>query len=150
MSIIPLIKDFMTTSVTTLDPEMSIIDAITIFTHKGLGGAPVVDENNHVLGILTERDTMSVAANGSFFNGNFGTVKTYMNPDVKTVHPDNDLFYLASRFRNEPFRRYPVVKNDILVGVVSRKDVLTECLRLWKMNTQKSTNFLTKYLHANA
>jgi CBS domain-containing protein len=43
---------------------------------------------------------------------------------VVTVEPDTNLTQLASMFLSNTFRRYPVVENDKLIGIISRSDVL--------------------------
>jgi len=53
-----------------------------------------------------------------------GRVKDYMSPNVTTIDADTSILELAQRFIDSPFRRYPVLRNNRLVGQVSRRDVL--------------------------
>jgi signal-transduction protein with cAMP-binding, CBS, and nucleotidyltransferase domain len=47
-----------------------------------------------------------------------------MTRDVKTMSPENNVVEAATEFLNSPIRRMPVVENGVLIGQVSRIDIL--------------------------
>ena len=49
-------KDVMTKNVTTVKPDMAVKDLAGLMTEKGIGGAPVVDDNGRLIGMVTESD----------------------------------------------------------------------------------------------
>jgi predicted transcriptional regulator len=53
-----------------------------------------------------------------------GQVKEYMNPDISTIDADTSILDVANYFINAPYRRYPVMQENRLVGQISRRDVL--------------------------
>ena len=61
-----------------------------------------------------------------------------MSKDVKTIEADSSILDVASRFLNEPFRRYPVVSDNRLVGQISRRDVLKALDKMWDKNASSA------------
>ena len=51
-------------------------------------------------------------------------VSDFMTPDVETVDADMNIVDLAQKFVDHGFRRFPVLRNNRLVGQISRRDVL--------------------------
>lgn len=58
------------------------------------------------------------------------TVSDFMNHSSQTIDPNMNLFSIARLFMVSPFRRFPVIKEDTLVGQISRCDLLREVLKL--------------------
>jgi CBS domain-containing protein len=50
------VREIMTTEVVTLSPDIDISDAVRIFAEKGIGGAPIVDDEGNVVGMVTDSD----------------------------------------------------------------------------------------------
>lgn len=47
-----------------------------------------------------------------------------MTTEVETISPDMDLYYAAGLFLKRNYRRFPVVEDSVLVGQISRRDIL--------------------------
>lgn len=58
------------------------------------------------------------------------TVSDFMNDSSQTIETGMNLFSIARLFMVSPFRRFPVIKEDRLVGQISRCDLLREVLRV--------------------
>ena len=119
-----LIKDHMSTRLVTLDPDMDILRAVNTLITNVIAGAPVVDGNRRLVGILTERDCMRVAMQAEYHGMPGGPVRRYMTKDPQFVSPDESILHVAQLFIDGKYHRYPVVKNDRLVGMISRRDVM--------------------------
>ena len=128
----PIAKDYMTTQLITLKTDMNVYFAIGLLLNNNISGAPVVDNNNNLLGILSEKDCLrifthstsqEISVNDSITLGR-GTVDQFMTTSVSTVNSDMDLFSVAEIFLKNNFRRIPVLEEDKLVGQISRRDVL--------------------------
>ena len=118
------VKFYMAKDLITFSPEMDVLDAIQILiTHK-ISGAPVVDKRGNLIGLLSEKDCMQVALNANYYGGRGGQVEEFMTHHVKVMEADNTIVEVAEKFGELPYRRYPVVDNNRLVGQISRRDVL--------------------------
>ena len=121
----PTIDKIMDKDEITLSPEQPIHEAINILLDRRITGAPVLDKNRKIVGMITEKDCLRVLIDSAYHNmPSDKTVASYMSPVVKTVTTDHDLLDLANEFLTTNFRKFPVVHNETLVGQVSRRDVL--------------------------
>lgn len=138
MSKAKLVRDFMKIGVMTLGPDTPIFEAIVSLIKHKVSGAPVVDEKHALLGILSEKDCLAVFANEAFFSETAGgMVSDYMTADVQTVGPDADIFVVADIFLRKPYRKLPVVEDGILVGEISRSDILLASLHIVEESPKK-------------
>ncbi len=122
----PTIDKIMAKDEITLLPDQNIHEAIKILLDRKITGAPVLDKNRKIVGMITEKDCLKVIIDSAYHNMPISdkTVASYMSPVVKTVTTEHDLLDLANEFLTTNYRKFPVVYKDTLVGQVSRRDVL--------------------------
>lgn len=110
----------------TFSPEQSIEDAIEIIIEKRISGAPVLDSNGKLVGMLSEKDCLRIIVDQAYHNLPIESrkVSDYMTAEVKTVTTDSDVVAVANQFLHSPIRRMPVVENGVLKGQISRRGVL--------------------------
>ncbi len=118
------VADYMARKLVTFTPQTNVVEAMGMLLDNRISGAPVVDADGALVGILSEVDVLEVVIQDSYYNESAGIVADYMRTEVETVEPECDIYSLAERFRQQHRRRYPVVKNGKLVGQISRRDVL--------------------------
>jgi CBS domain-containing protein len=133
-----IVKDFMTKNLITLNDKMDIFQAIDVLIRNKISGAPVLNEDGVLVGMLSEKDCLKLFANESFYempschiseSGDSSCqVKEFMTEVVTVVHPATDLFTVADNFLHNNIRRIPVLENETLVGQISRRDVLRAIL----------------------
>jgi CBS domain-containing protein len=114
----------MTRKVVSVSLDMEISAATECLIKKDISGVTVLDNHGRLVGILTERDCMKVALHAGYHDVPYGLVKDYMSPDPESVTPEQSVLTIAEKFIHGRFRRYPVVDNGRLVGIISRRDVL--------------------------
>lgn len=131
-------RDLMTTSLMTLRPDMSMTEAIDALLKSNVSGATVVDAERHVVGVLSEKDCLRIFAVGAYTALPHGSVSQYMSTSVTTIGPELDLFSVADLFLKHAFRRLPVIEDGVLIGQVSRRDVLGKSRQLWEGTPRKA------------
>jgi CBS domain-containing protein len=119
-----LVRDYMARHLVSFSPDMDVLDAIHELVHHRIAGAPVVDEHGDLVGMLSELDCMKVALNAGYFSDRGGPVAEFMSAGVETVDADMSIVDLAQKFLESSYRRFPVMKDNRLVGQISRRDVL--------------------------
>lgn len=120
-------EDYMATSLISFSPETRLFDAIRSLQEYNISGAPVVDAEGMLVGVLSEVDCLRAILTQTYHEeemGSGGHVMDYMTPQVDTVAHDADLTTVARRFLDQGRRRLPVVRHGKLVGQISRRDVL--------------------------
>lgn len=120
------ISEFMTTKVMTFSPDMTIYEATTVLAKNKFSGAPVVNKDNELIGMLSEKDCLKTVVD-SYYNQRPSTsltVKDYMSANVISVREEKTVIEVAYMFVHSNFKRFPVVRGNKLVGQISRSDVL--------------------------
>lgn len=120
-------RDIMARQLITFRPEMSMMDAIGLMLRKRISGAPVVDNEQRLLGMLSEYDVLRVLASGEYSaedHEEHDQVGEWMSTDPETVNPDVDIYRLAHLLLDRGVRRLPVIEGGKVIGQVSRRDVL--------------------------
>jgi CBS domain-containing protein len=108
----------------TFKPDMEVMDAIHELVKQRIAGAPVIDDKGDLVGMLSELDCMKVALNAGYYGDWGGPVADYMSTSVESVDADMNIVDLAQKFLESGFRRFPVLRNNRLVGQISRRDAL--------------------------
>ena len=118
------VKDYMTASLVTFAPDTDVLQAIRLLIENGISGAPVLDKLGNLVGMRSEKDCLKVAMDAAYHERHGGKVEDFMTPNVVTVDADSSVLDVAKRFIDGYFKRYPVVKDNRLVGQISRRDIL--------------------------
>jgi CBS domain-containing protein len=110
----------------TFSPEQSIQEVIDIIIDKKISGAPVLDSQRKLVGIISEKDCLRIIVDQAYHNlpSSDRKVADYMTLKVKTLSPDSDVVEAANEFLNTAIRRLPIIENGVLLGQVSRRDIL--------------------------
>ncbi|MEJ2138500.1 MAG: CBS domain-containing protein [Gammaproteobacteria bacterium] len=127
-----LVRDYMTRKLTTLTPEMEIMQAVHTLLKRQVSGAPVLNGEGNLVGILTYKDCMKVVLNAAYHSEYCGTVADYMCTSLQVLKPDTDIVAAAQCFLDQSYHRYPVVEDNVLVGQISRSDILRALEDAWQ------------------
>lgn len=118
------VRDYMTRNLVTFRPEMNLFTAINRLLEHRISGAPVVDGQGHLVGLLSEGDCLRGILSGAYYESAGGDVSAYMTTEVEVISPEADIIEISERFLRGRRRRLPVVEEGRLIGQVSRSDVL--------------------------
>ena len=121
----PLVEGFMCRSVLTVSPDTDIYQVMSRVIEDGVSAAMVVDEDQRLLGIVSEKDLLKLAHRDAYSaEPSGGPASAYMTRGMVTVHAGQGLMDMAELFAHHPYKKLPVLQDGKLVGVVRRQDVL--------------------------
>lgn len=114
------VKFIMAKKIVSVPSTAKVSDAIELMKEHNVGGLPVVDGENRVAAIITERDVMLM------FAGKMSRAKVadFMSKKVATVSPMTTILEAERMMIENGFRRLPLVSDAELVGIVTAMDVL--------------------------
>lgn len=122
------VRDLMIPKPVVFAPDMNVLEAARILVDRRISGAPVVDEKGTLVGVLTERDFLKKALVAGYHDEGGGRVADCMTREVQVVSLDDTLLDVASLFVESKHRRFPVMEDNHVVGLVTRRDVLKAVL----------------------
>ncbi|MBN1353502.1 MAG: CBS domain-containing protein [Candidatus Omnitrophica bacterium] len=140
------IRDVMKKDVISIDPSTGIHDIYRIFCEKRIGGVPVVDKKNNLLGMVTKKELLDVLNPDYFdmvsdflFIDDFGALEEkleslpslelfiaedLMIKNIITINENASLMKAPALMNKHNVKRLPVVnKSGKLVGIISRIDI---------------------------
>ena len=119
------VSDHMNHHPVTFNQDMTLEAAVDRLTDVAQLGGPVVDANHKVVGFLSEQDCLARMLLSSYHDQVSAHVRDVMRTEVLTVKPYTGIIDLAQQMLGAKPKIYPVVDdNGVLVGVISRTDVL--------------------------
>ena len=88
------VQDYMTKRLVTFRPDQTMDQVLDTLLAKKISGGPVVDENNKLIGVISEGDCLKEVVKGKYNNEPTlsGLVSEHMATDVKFVSPDVNIF----------------------------------------------------------
>jgi len=134
----------MTRSVISVSPDTSIVEAANIMLKRHVSGLTVVDETGKLVGVVSEGDfirrseigtgrkrgrwlrfIMGPGSSASDFVQEHGRkVAEVMTASPVTITEDTALAEIVDLMERNNVKRLPVVRGDLLVGIVSRANLL--------------------------
>ena len=114
-------RDIMIRHVVTMTPNMSVEEAINLLLRHRIHGAPVVDEAQNVVGMVSFVDLAGRAGD---------RVSDVMVPSPIMAAPDTRVEQIAATMLDQMVRRVVVVEGNRVVGIVSASDVIQVFLNL--------------------
>jgi len=114
------VREIMKKDVVSLGVNDNISNAIKTMIEKNIGGIPIVDDDDVVVGIVSERDFVRTVADITTSK----SVHKYMSNKVVTASPDISVGEATRTMIEKGFRRIPIVKEDVLLGIVTASDVM--------------------------
>lgn len=116
------VEEVMTTKVITATEKQTKQQAARLLAQHHISGLPVVNEDNMVIGVVSEYDVLGKEGN---------TVSDIMTRGVISISPHTELEDVGHIFIQERIRRIPVIDQGKLVGIVSRGDLVREVAMRW-------------------
>lgn len=144
-------KDIMTSQMVTFFPETPIVEAAKVLLERRINGAPVVDREGRLKGILCQSDLIAqqkrlplppvfTLLDGLIPLASYktlekdmkkiaaATVSDAMSEDPVSIDPETTLEQMATLMVERKFHTLPVVEKGRLVGIVGKEDILRTLL----------------------
>ena len=116
------VEHIMTQRTVTVNSRQTIDDAFDLLLRHAVSGLPVVDDENHLVGVISEMDLLKILFDPQTDET---AVTAYASPNPGSVHPWDHLPDVVDIFMEKHYRRLPVTDSEgHLLGVISRRDVV--------------------------
>lgn len=116
------VSDVMTTEVETAQMNSTLEEIASIMKVEDVGAVPIVDEDEDLVGIITDRDiVVRCVADGK--DPSDTTVEEVLSHELETIEPDADIEEAARLMADKQIRRLPVCQDGELVGMLSIGDL---------------------------
>lgn len=116
-----LARDIMTSDVIAFSPETTAGEVINALLEHKISGAPVIDRDNSLVGVISEFQLLVVAYDRSMRHT---PIRELMTTDVFSVAYETPITKIVDLLVLHRIRRVPVVNEGRLVGLISRRDIL--------------------------
>ena len=133
-------KDIMIKSVFTVKKETPIYVAIKLLAEKNITGLPVVSDDMHLVGIITEKDMMKLMYDPDI---EYCQVKDLMTSKVVYFDENDKIQDVCKKLIENNFRRVPILSKGKVVGIISRSDIIKFIL----LKTLKHPNNTSSFDH---
>ena len=124
MSRLPVVDDYMARTLIQFSPGENIHGAAKKLLEQRISGAPVIDAEDKLVGMLSKKDCLQVVYNASYHKDWGGRVDEYMSREVQVIESGTSIITAADLFVESNFPRFPVMENFRIVGQISRQDIL--------------------------
>lgn len=121
-------KDIMTKRIFSVKTNTPIYEALKIIASYGISGLPVIEDDMTLVGIVSEKDVLSLFYNDD--DNDEMIVSDFMTQPPLYFDEDESLLDVCDFLRKNVFRRVPITSKGKLVGIISIRDVIEYILQL--------------------
>ena len=118
------IRDHMSRLTHFLTPQLGLAEALDRLHLSGLSGLPVLDDQQQLVGFLSEQDCIPSLITGSYHCDTRTQVEDMMSRTPLSVDPDDSILDLARQMTGAKPKIYPVLEQGKVIGIISRHQVM--------------------------
>ena len=119
--------NIMSRDVVTVRTTTDIYDATRMMSDGNITGLPVVDDDENLVGIIAEKDVMKRLLDTQSIEGK---VQDCMTTNVISFNVNDKLLDVISTLVENNFRKVPIESEGKLVGIISRRDIISDIFSL--------------------
>ena len=120
------LRDYMLANPVKVRADDNVLDAMQVIIDNKISGVCVVDEEQNLVGILSELDCLRAVLGAIYNKSGIGNVREYMASDNLVVaHPTEDIVDVAQDMLLKNKRRRPVVEDGKLIGQITCRQLLS-------------------------
>ena len=136
------VKEVMSMPAATCHTSSSLAEATAAMWTNDCGSLPVVDDNDHVVGVITDRD-ICIAAGTRDKRASEIPVSSVISYHASVVHPDDDVSSALHVMETRRVHRVPVVDaENRAVGIVSMNDLILRAEHKQSQHTLRDVDVL--------
>ncbi len=113
-------SDIMSYPVVTVAEDTIVEEVVMILRDIGCTGLPVVDDQDHVVGVISRRDFKKIRKSSHMQS----PIKAFMSRDVITISSEKNAIEVARLMIKHDIGRIPVVENNKIIGIITRSDAM--------------------------
>ncbi len=125
----------------TIAEDKTLAEALRLLVTNKIGVLIVIDHKAKLSGIISERDILTACHKQPMDYNNLN-VGDFMTRNVIIVEPDDSIDYVESIMTQNRFRHVPVIKDKVLVGLISIGDIVKTLLT----ETKEENKYLKDYI----
>lgn len=133
-----LVEKIMTKDVIALTPSDTIYSAIVLTKEKNFRHIPIVDQDYHLIGLVSDRDlkdaTPSIFDTDKYSEDLQKPISTIMKTEIICGHPLDFVEEIGAVFSENKINCLPIVKEKKLVGIITSSDLLQSFVELTGVN----------------
>ena len=119
-------EKYMSKSPLTFSEKTELFDAIHQLLERKVSGATVINENNEIIGVVSELDCLKAIMDQVYYGASAGLIGDIMTRNVQKITniKDMDILAIAAMMTREKHRRFPVEIDGKFAGQVSTRSIL--------------------------
>ena len=137
-----LISILLKRSVISINENDTVYDAIKVLSEKKIGALPVMNNQNRLCGMLSERDVIQKISNDKRIDFSCTQIKSIMTTKVITCNQNTESNVLMTIMTNNKIRHIPIVEKNSLIGIVSIGDVVKRLLEKFNLENAELKSWL--------
>ena len=137
-----LISKLLKRNVISINQDDTVYNAINILSEKKIGALPVLNDQNKLCGMLSERDIIQKISNDKKIDFSHTQIKSIMTTKVITCNENTESNVLMTIMTNNKIRHIPIVEKNSLIGIVSIGDVVKRLLEKFNLENAELKSWL--------
>jgi CBS domain-containing protein len=137
-----LISILLKRNVISINQDDTVYDAINILSEKKIGALPVLNDQNKLCGMLSERDIIQKISNDKKIDFSHTQIKSIMTTKVITCNENTESNVLMTIMTNNKIRHIPIIEKNSLIGIVSIGDVVKRLLEKFNLENAELKSWL--------
>ena len=137
-----LISILLKRNVISINQDDTVYDAINILSEKKIGALPVLNDQNKLCGMLSERDIIQKISSDKKIDFSHTQIKSIMTTKVITCNENTESNVLMTIMTNNKIRHIPIIEKNSLIGIVSIGDVVKRLLEKFNLENAELKSWL--------
>lgn len=119
-----IVREYMIKNVPSVKTTTPMTDVVSFLERSRISGVPVVNDDDEVIGFLSESRCIENFAQNIYHSGVTDLVENVMRRDPFTIKDTDSIYETVENLRNTAFNAFMVTRNNKLVGAITRTNVL--------------------------